>query len=416
MTSTSDEIRSTRLDNGLTVLFESMPWLESASVSLLIPAGSVTDPTGLEGSASVLYDWTNRGAGGLDNRAFTEKLDALGAWRGGSSDREYSVVSASLLASALPRVLPLLADQVIRPELADAEFDGATELVRQELRSLTDRPSSRLFEALNNAYFESGHGRSSYGTEEGLAALTPSGVRQDFEHRYSPDGAVLAVAGGCDWDELLGLVDASFADWRGNRFQAPEVRLASPHATHVIADTSQQHIGLNFEAAGVDDADWYLQSLAVGVLSGGMGARLFTEVREKRGLAYSVGAAVRAIRGAGFITAYAGTTPERASETLSVLRDEFVRLSEGVREDELERARMGSLSNLVMHSESSSSRSKALAGDQYLRGVPRTVAEIQAAIEAVTLEQVNSWLAQRPLPEPFVVTLGPDTRAGGDAQ
>ena len=333
MTSTSDEIRSTRLDNGLTVLFESMPWLESASVSLLIPAGSVTDPTGLEGSASVLYDWTNRGAGGLDNRAFTEKLDALGAWRGGSSDREYSVVSASLLASALPRILALLADQVNRPQLAEAVFDGSIELVRQELRSLTDRPSSRLFEALNNAYFESGHGRSSYGTEEGLAALTPPGVRQDFEHRYSPDGAVLAVAGGCDWDELLGLVDASFADWRGNRFQAPEVRLASPHATHVIADTSQQHIGLNFEAAGVDDADWYLQSLAVGVLSGGMGARLFTEVREKRGLAYSVGAAVRAIRGAGFITAYAGTTPERASETLSVLRDEFVRLSEGVRED-----------------------------------------------------------------------------------
>jgi predicted Zn-dependent peptidase len=149
----------------------------------------------------------------------------------------------------------------------------------------------------------------------------------------------------------------------------------------------------------------------VNVLSGGMGARLFSEVREKRGLVYSVGAAVRAVRGAGYMIGYAGTTRERADETLSVMMGEFRRLRDGVTAAELERARQGSLAQLVMQGESSSARANALASDQFIRGAPRSLSDIETIIKSISLDQVNDYLARSSLAEPTVLTLGPDAAA-----
>lgn len=401
-------IRSDTLDNGLTVLLEPMPWLRSASVALLLPAGSATDPVGGEGSATILNDWTSRGAGELDSRAFTAAVDALGVRRGGSADRESTTFAASLIAERLESWLALLALQLRSPQLDDDEFEGARELAQQELASLKDRPSSRLFESLTRAYFSSGHGRSPYGTAEGLASLTPAAVRDDFVARYTPSGAILAVAGGVSWEELKGAVSRSgLADWRGGAQRNEEPVVAGAGAGHVDADTAQTQIGLCFPALAPGHADWYLQSLAAGVLSGGSSARLFTEVREKRGLVYAVGAAVRAVRGAGYVIGYAGTTPERAEETLDVMLAEFRRLRQGVTADEFERARKGRLSELVLQGESSGARAGALVADQFLRGGPRQLAEIEAALLAVSLDQVNGFLERTELADPTVLTLGP---------
>ncbi|ADI14132.1 M16 family metallopeptidase [Truepera radiovictrix] len=400
-------IHTHTFENGLTLVLEPMPWLPSAAFELLLPFGAATDPTGAAGSATVLHDWLYRGAGGRDSRAFSDALDALGVRRGGGAGRESSSFSGSLLADALPEALGLYADLVRRPHLESGEFEGARALALQELASLDDSPTERLFIALTEALFASPHARSPYGEEAELRALTPEGVRADARRRLAPRGAVLSVAGGVAWEPLKETVAALFGDWQGDGVALPEVALKAPRRAHVAAPTAQTQIGVAFAALPPGDPHWYHNALAVGVLSGGMGSRLFSEVREKRALVYSVAAVSRTVRGFGYTLGYAGTTPERADETLRVLLRELERLREGVTEDELERARTGLLSSLVMQGESSGARASALARDLFLLGAPRTVAEVQAGVEAVTLESLNRFLANQRAPRFTVVTLGP---------
>ncbi|HEX7003137.1 MAG TPA: pitrilysin family protein [Trueperaceae bacterium] len=408
---TNSSIRTRRLDNGVTLVFEPMPWLRSLSLALLLPVGSVTDPRGREGSATVLFDWLSRGAGGMDSREFNDRLDTLGVRRGGGAGRETTNFTASMLASALPEALPLLADMVRRPELDEGEFASARELALQELASLDDSPAQRLGELLSAHYFTSAHGRSAYGTREGLESLDPAGLAEDFRSRYAPEGAVIAAAGGVRWEELSALAEEAFGGWQGSPPAMPAVEVETPRRHHVAAETSQVQIGLAYPGLPPQHSDWYRHTLAMNVLSGGTASRLFSEVREKRGLAYSVHAGARAVRGYGYVVARAGTTPERADETLDVMLDEIARLGQGVDADELERARTGILSHLVMQGESSGARAAALAHDLYLRGEPRSLAQIKAMVSTVSLNDVNSFLAMQSPPRPTVLTLGPNGSA-----
>src|SRR5690606_16485048 len=142
---------------------------------------------------------------------------------------------------------------------------------------------------------------------------------------------------------------------------------------------------------------------ALGVLSGSSGARLFTEVREKRGLVYSVSAFNRALKGFGYTVGYAGTTPDRAEETLEVFMAELSRMSDGVSAEELERAKVGLLSSLVMQSESSAGTAGRLASDLFNLGRARTLDEVTGEVESVTLDQLNAYLAEKRLPDPTVL-------------
>ena len=396
-----------KLDNGLMVVYEAMPWLPSVSATLVLPFGSASDPQGLEGTATVLHEWVQRGAGDLDSRAFSDALEDLGVRRGGAANRESSSFNLSFLASELEAVMPLLADMVMRPRLDDAEFEPSRELAVQELESLDDAPTQRLFDELLAAFVTSPQGRSPLGTAEGLAALTAEGVRAEAARVLRPRGAVLALAGGAAWDRVLAAAQAAFGAWEGEGPEVPAVAVATPGRRHVEAESSQVQIGLAFPAPppGTDEA--YVHNVVVNVLSGSSGARLHTEVREKRGLVYSVSAFYRSLRGFGMTLGYAGTTPERADETLEVFLAELDRLAAGVTPEEVERAKVGMLSSLVMQGESSSATAGRLASDVFNLGRARTLEEIISRVQSVSVEDVNEYLSTRRVPEPTIVTLGP---------
>ena len=397
--------------NGLKLVVQEMAWLPSVSFNLLLPLGAVTDavtdPEGASGSAAVLAEWLDRGAGTRDSRTLSDDLDALGVRRGGGAGGESTVLSGSLLADALPDALAIYADIVRRPHLKDAEFESARTVALQDLASLEDSPTQRLFIALSKAYFASAHGRSSYGEEGDLKALTAESVRQDAARRLGPQGAILSVAGGVLWEEVKTLVETLFGDWKGTTVPLPDVAVSETHTAHITAQTSQTQIGVAYEALPPGHPDWYKNALSVAVLSKGMGSRLFAEVREKRGLVYSVTALGRAVKGYGYTLAYAGTTTERAAETLQVLLGELSRLRDGVSAEELERARTGLLSGLVMEGESSGGVASGLARNTFLFGEPRPLETIKAELSAVTLGDLNRYLAERPEPRFTVLTLGP---------
>lgn len=397
-----------QLPNGLTVVAEHLPAVRSASFQFLVPAGAVTDPEGREGAAGVLEGLAYRGAGERDSRQLSDALDALGIQRGGGAELEHSSFGGALLADDLHRALGLYADVIRRPHLPAGQFPAEQALALQKLQRLEDSPAEKLFINLRRAYYPGRYGRTALGTREGLEALGPELMRVEHQRRYVPDQAILAVAGRFSWPDLLAVITEYFGDWSGT---APEHPRADPegriHYRHLPQDTNQEQIGVMYPSVALGDPDYYNMRMAIEVLSGGMAARLFTEVREKRGLCYTVRASTQVVKGHGAIIAYAGTTPERCQETLDVLIAELRRLGDGVTAAELARARTGVLSALVMQSEATRARALGLARDQYLLGRVRSMEEIRGAVERVTTESVQEYLHRHPAKDFTIVTLGP---------
>jgi len=222
----------------------------------------------------------------------------------------------------------------------------------------------------------------------------------------------VALVGGISFEQAKEAMQNTLGDWSDSGAGYPPVELTPPRAIHLEQDTAQVQIGLIYPDVTIDHPEFYSARLASQVLSGGSSSRLFTEVREKRGLVYSVYAAPNGVKGYSYLTAYAGTTPERADETLRVMQAEIARLSEGVREDELIRTKIGLRAALVMQDESSRSRAASIARDLYMLGRVRTLDEIEAQIAAVDVERINRHLASHPYQNPWIATLGPRKLAG----
>lgn len=406
-------VRTHRLANGLTIAGEALADKRAAAWTFLLPSGTATEPENRDGLTGVLEELSYRGAGERDSRQLSDALDDLGVDRGGGSDVEYTTFGGATLGDYLHDALPLYADILRRPQFLDIEyskdeFEAQRQLVLQALDSLEDAPARKMFVQLRRAYFPDAYGRSSMGTRDGLNALTLDDLRRDHARRFVPEGAILAVAGGIDFDKIVARVEELFGDWNGTppKIGAPQP-VSTPTIQHIAQDTSQQQIGVAYAGVPSDDEFFYESRIAMSVLSGGMGARLFTEVREKRGLVYSVSASAGSLRGCGFTLAYAGTTPERSQETLDVLLGELRRVALGVTQNEVERAKTGLLSSLVMQEESSRARTGAIARDQFILGRVRSLDEVTDAINRVTPQSIAAFYERNPPRDFTVVTLGP---------
>ncbi len=406
MSAPRDEFLDTTLPNGLRIFVAHMPQLLTLSVQLRLPLGTIGDPDDAEGLAVVLHEWLQRGAEERDAREQADAFERLGARRGGGVGRESAALGMVCLARDAAAALPLLAASVVAPRLADDEFEGARQLALQALAARDDAPNRRLFEAAVAARFAAPHGRSAYGRRRHLQRLGPERVRGAVAERVAPDGSVLVMAGGGDPEALASAAALAFGAWRGGarRIASPTVRPAGRR--RVRSDGAQTHIALVDSAVRPGEPGWPEQALAMTALAGAGGSRLWTEVRERRGLAYEVDSGVHTLAGDAFRTTVAATAPERVRETLRVLRRELQRLRGGLDAAELERARTLLRASLVLEGESSGGRVARLATDLWRLGRVRTTEEVLGALEAVTLERVNAFLAERPPLAATVVTVG----------
>ncbi|WP_018461738.1 M16 family metallopeptidase [Thermus oshimai] len=394
--------RVERLENGLLVALEERDY-PGVAFQFLLPAGAVNEP--FPGASTLLEGWLWKGAGGLDAEGLAGALDALGVRRGSGAGLEYTAFSAAFLPEVLEEVFRLYALLLTEPWLKGEDLPAVKSVALQALRAQEDQPARKLFSELRKRVFRSPHGRDPLGEEEAIRGATPEALREDFARRYTPEGAILAVAGGVDWGRLRGALEPLLA-WRGEGVGYPTPELSEPSRLLLKRPTAQVQIGLAYKDVGPEDPGFYAARLALEALSGGMASRLFTEVREKRGLVYAVSAFPAGVKGQGLLMAYAGTTPERAGETLKVLREEVERLSEGITEDEFQRAKVGLKTALVLADESVRSRAASMARDLFMLGRVRPLSEIEGALEALTLEGVNAYLQAHPYRDPWVGLLG----------
>lgn len=395
------------LSNGLTLLAEKMPGMQSAAMTLLVPCGAAGDPADRSGSATVLSDLILRGAGSRDSRQLTDALDSLGLQRSSSVGVQHTRLAAAALAARVTESLPIYADIVQRPHLPADGFASARDLALQALAGVDDEPRQKLLIKLREWHFPSPLGRNTMGVKEDLEKLTAELARADWRQRYHPDGSILAVAGNVDFAAFEQAAEENFGPWQGAK-NKPFTLMPPPGKYHHETQPSEQtHIGLAYDSLPETHAEYYVVRLAIEVLSGGMSGRLFTEVREKRALCYSVSAGYTSLKDYGAVMGYAGTSNDRAQDTLDCFLHELHRMADGVTADELERAKTGLKAATIMQGESTSARSGAIAHDFFMRGRIRTLDEIKSAIDAVSLDQVNAYLKTNKPNNFTIVTVGP---------
>jgi len=396
-----------QLDNGMTVLGCPMEAVESVAFGFMVPAGVALLPEGCCGAAAVIADWVFRGAGKRNSRELSNAMEGLGLHRSGSVGSAFCAFGAALEAGNLEAALDLYADVLCQAHLAPDQFELARQLAVDDLKGLDDEPRGKTMLCLREQFYPAPWGRSTMGRLDELQSLSAEQTGKIVRDYFDFSQAIFTVAGKYDFDAVCAQIAALWGDQ--SALDTPPVCTGESGDAylHMPNEGAQVHIGLMTETAKPMDPDYYAARVAVSILSGGMSSRLFTEVREKRGLCYAIGASYHGIKAAAGVMCYAGTMPEKAQETVDVIIDQFRGLDQGITEDEVARAKIGLKSSLIMQSESSSSRSSALGGDYYLLGRVRSLEEIKTCIDDVNIDTVQAFLSRRPFSAFTAVTMGP---------
>jgi predicted Zn-dependent peptidase len=279
--------------------------------------------------------------------------------------------------------------------------------VLQELEAVEDEPGQKLLIELRTRALPPPLGQPVLGKKETVEEFSAESARAFHGAHYRPNGAILGVAGAVDFQAVCDAVGRLFEDWKPAPEPSISIGAIPGGPVHLPGDKIQTHIGVAYPSVRYDDPDFFNAHGAVGVLSGGMSARLFTEVREKRGLCYSVSASFHPLKDRGLIMCYAGTTNERANETLAVLLGELKGLQEGVKPEEVARVRTGLKASLIMQEESTAARASVLARSWYHLGRVRAMEEVAREIDRLTPDSILGYLRRHPAKDFVIVTLGP---------
>ncbi len=395
------------LDGGLVVVVEPIGGVASVALNWLLPVGSATDPPDGDGQSALVSELIFRGAAGMSSREHSDALDRLGVRRSSQTLTHHLGLGATLVGDRLAEALPLLTAMVRQPAFPEQAVEAVRSLCIQSLESLEDDPQHLVMLRLREQHLAPPFNRHGYGTRRVLETTSIDALREAWSARCVPRGSILTAAGRVDPESLSRQLEGLLEGWRGEHDEPVESGRPKRGALHVSDKTAQVHLALAYDAPREADERSLLERVAVGVLSGGTSSRLFTEVRQKRSLCYSVGASFRAGRDTGMVALYAGTTPERAQETLDVCAAQIRRMSEGVHRAEFDRAIVGLKSHLIMQGESTAARAAALGFDHFRLGRVRSLEEVAETVDAITLDELNRYLADREFGPFTLASIGP---------
>lgn len=400
-------IHTHHFPNGLMLIVEEMKDVQSAAFTCLVPAGSIFEPEGQNGNGSFLCDWLTRGAGDRDSRELSAALDNLGLQHNEHIGSQHVSFGGATIATRLPDSIRIYSDVIRRPHLPEDEFDAVRDGIEQSLKSLEDEPQRKATIELRRRSFTHPWSRPVDGTLEDLPNITVDTVRNHYTSLFRPNDCIIGIAGNVDVMEMIDVVGEAFGDWQAKTPAKVTPGGTGPKRDFIQHESSQTHIGVAYDSVSYPDPDYYTAWAAVSVLSGGMSARLFTEIREKRGLCYSVYASQAAMKHEGRVLCYAGSSNDRAQETLDVLLQELKKLGDGIQEEELARCKARAKSSLIMQQESTGSRAGSIARDWFLLGRVTTLQEVRDRVDELTVPMLLDYVHRKPAQDFTVLTIGP---------
>ena len=391
----TEPARLTTLDSGVRVVTEAMPSVRSIALGFWVRAGSRDEDPAHAGISHFLEHLLFKGTDRFSSREIDEAFDAMGAEVNAGTGKETTSVYSRFLDNHLERAFDVLQDMVLRPAYPD--IDSERQVVIEEIAMYEDEPQDKVHDVLSGAIFgDHPLGRPIIGRAEVVSSVPVPEIASWHDGRYVAGNMVLAAAGNLEHERIVELAERAFG---GDARDGGPVTVEAPGGNGQVLrfhqkETEQYHLCLGGPGiARSDDRRFALRVLDT-VLGGSTSSRLFQEVREKRGLAYSVYSYASHYADTGQVALYVGTRPDNVGEAVDVIGSELRRLhSDGVTEEELERARDNVKGRTVLSMESTLTRMNRL-GSSVLMGVPLlTVDEVLAAFDAVTLDDVNE-LAQ----------------------
>jgi predicted Zn-dependent peptidase len=386
---TTEAARLSTLDSGVRVVTEAMPSVRSIALGFWIRSGSRDEPIEQAGISHFLEHLLFKGTDRFSSREIDEVFDAMGAEVNAGTGKETTSVYSRFLDRHLEHAFDVLQDMVLRPAYPD--IDSERQVVIEEIAMYEDEPSDKVHDVLSEAIFgDHPLGRPIIGTAEVISSVPVPTIAEWHDGRYTGSNIVVAAAGNLEHDRLVELV----SDAVGSDRTGPEAVSSSPNGAIPVLrfhekETEQYHLCMGGPGIPRGDERRFALRVLDTILGGSTSSRLFQEVREKRGLAYSVFSYASHYLDSGQVALYVGTRPENVAEAMDVIGTELDRLQlEGVSEQELERARENVKGRTVLSMESTLSRMNRLGGS-VLMGVPLlSVDEVLAAFDAVTLDDV----------------------------
>jgi predicted Zn-dependent peptidase len=393
----SEEIRETRLANGIRLVTERMPEARSVSLGVWVGVGGRDEPDELAGASHFLEHLLFKGTPTRSARQIAELVDATGGEMNAFTTREHTAYYTRLPAAQADLGLDILGDVLTEPAFRPHEVDAERQVIVEEILMNLDVPEDHVHTLLAEALFP-GHplGREVLGTRETVEAATRDQIAEFFGRWYLPRNLVVVAAGDLDHDHVVDRLDASLGRLVGGERPVRRVPAVDVEPRLVLDDpTEQVHVAMGWRGVDHHDDDRYALTIANQILGGGMASRLFQQVREERGLCYSVYSWASTYADAGTAGIYAGTAPSRLPEVLSVIDDEVAKLvASGVTEGELAVAKGFVEGSLVLGLEDSGSRMARLGRSLMARDEIVTVEDQLARIRAVTADQVAAVAAR----------------------
>ncbi len=401
-----------RLKNGLQIVAQPMPDFESVAVSYYVHTGSrdEADPS-IAGVSHFLEHMVFKGTKDLDWQEITLEFNKIGAELNAFTSHESTVYYARVLSEYLDRAVALLSDMVY-PRLDEKDFTMEKEVIINEIARSEDQPYNVAYRKLMQTYFGNHPlGRDVLGSRESIRGMKIEDMRDYWKRRYAANNLIFSIAGKFDWDHVLELIEKHCSDWRtgDSGRDASHYEPAQP-INNVIIDKKlkQQIMLIAMPCVDIKDPDYYAAAIGGSILGDSDGSRLYWNIYQK-GLAESAGAGIWAMEGTGIMLMEANSTPAEAPRVLKMLNMELDSLlNDGIHEDELQRAKDKWISSMVLGSESTFGRMRALSNDWVTEGRLVTIEEEIERVQKITTEDVTRALRRFPLREKQVLTaLGP---------
>jgi predicted Zn-dependent peptidase len=391
-------ISRTALDDGLRVVTERLPEVRSVAVGFWVGSGSRDEPDSLAGASHFLEHLLFKGTDRRSASDIAEDVESVGGDMNAFTTHECTVFLMRMPHEQLERALTILSDIVWQPALEPHEVEQERQVILEEIRMRDDSPEDLVHDLFSVALFpDHPLGREVLGGHDSIGAMARDAIAGFHIEHYQPGNVVVAAAGDLDHGEVVDLVSAALPAAGANPEHDGAAPLAPPRPVAVIKrPTEQAHLVVGTRGLSRDDPDRYALNVLNQALGGGMSSRLFQEVRERRGLAYSVYSYAMGHRETGAFAVYAGTAPERVEEVLSVVTGEIDRLvaDGGLTGDELESAKGHLKGSLALSLETSSSRMHRLGRGELLLGEILTLDELTANIECVGPDDVARVIAR----------------------
>ena len=383
-------MRLTTLSNGLRVASRDMPGLETAAVGLYAMAGSRHEPAPLNGIAHLYEHMVFKGAGGRSARELSEAIEDVGGELNASTERDGTSFTASVMAEHVPLGVELIADMILRPHFAADELEREKDVVLQELGEARDTPNDIIFDDLWAAAFDDQPlGRSILGDEESVARVSADDLHRWRLERYRAGSLMLIAAGKVSHEALVALAERHFGALPEGAIAAPEPAAYTGGARIGRASSEQAHLALGFRGPAQLDADYYAARFFSDVVGGGASSRLFQQVREERGLAYSVYSALHPYSDAGLFYVYAATARRESGAAAQLIEEVIGEAAETVTPREVERARTQAKAGLLMSLESPWGQANYVARQLAVHGRLVEPSEVVDELQAVTLDEVR---------------------------